>query len=144
VSLSAAEAMPKSLCPPLKWAGGKRWLVPTIFELWNKCGRPRLVEPLCGGLAIALGLMPPRAVLSDINPHNINFYKWLKRGLRISLPMENRAESYYAHRERFNDLIELGQARSEEAAALFYYLNRTGYNGLCRFNSSGRFNVPCG
>ena len=144
MNLSIAGTTPKSLCPPLKWAGGKRWLVPTILELWDQCGRPRLVEPLCGGLAIVLGLMPSRAVLSDINPHNINFYKWLKRGLRISLPMENRAEHYYAHRERFNHLIESKQAESAEAAALFYYLNRTGYNGLCRFNSSGRFNVPFG
>jgi D12 class N6 adenine-specific DNA methyltransferase len=142
VNLSIPEATPKSLYPPLKWAGGKRWLVPTIFELWDKCGRPRLVEPLCGGLAIVLGLRPSRAILSDINPHNINFYKWLKRGLRISLLMENRAERYYAHRERFNHLIESNQTESAEAAALFYYLNRTGYNGLCRFNSTGRFNVP--
>lgn len=144
MNLSTAEDRPKSLRPPLKWAGGKRWLVPKLLELWNDCARPRLVEPLCGGLAVVLGLMPSQAVLSDINPHNINFYKWLKRGLRITLPMENRAELYYAHRERFNELIESKQAESEEAAALFYYLNRTGYNGLCRFNSSGRFNVPFG
>jgi DNA adenine methylase len=144
VNVPTAEARLNSLRPPLKWAGGKRWLVPTILELWNECGRPRLIEPLCGGLAIALGLMPARAVLSDINPHNINFYKWLKSGLRVSLRMENRAELYYAHRERFNELIESKQAESKEAAALFYYLNRTGYNGLCRFNSSGHFNVPFG
>jgi DNA adenine methylase len=41
-------------------------------------------------------------------------------------------------------LISNGGAQSEEAAALFYYLNRTCYNGLCRFNSSGEFNVPFG
>jgi DNA adenine methylase len=144
VNVSIAEAKTRTLRPPLKWAGGKRWLVPRIEGLWDDCGRPRLVEPLCGGLAIALGLMPSRAILNDINPHNINFYKWLKRGLVTSIPMENRAELYYAHRDRFNDLIEAGRAECDEAAALFYYLNRTGYNGLCRFNSSGRFNVPFG
>ena len=144
MNISIAESPQKSSRPPLKWAGGKRWLVPRIFELWEECGRPRLVEPLCGGLAIALGLMPSRALLNDINPHNINFYQWLKRGLTVSIPMENDAELYYAHRTRFNQLIDAGLQESEEAAGLFYYLNRTGYNGLCRFNSRGRFNVPFG
>jgi len=146
VAVAAAKTDGKEAAfrPPLKWAGGKRWLAGRIRDLWNESGRPRLVEPLCGGLAIALGLMPERAILNDINPHNINFYRWLQRGLRISLAMENRAELYYAHRARFNELIAAGEAESEEAAAIFYYLNRTGYNGLCRFNSSGRFNVPFG
>ena len=58
--------------------------------------------------------------------------------------MENDAALYYAHRCRFNDLIASGGAATREAAALFYYLNRTGYNGLCRFNSAGGFNVPFG
>jgi hypothetical protein len=62
-----------SLRPPLKWAGGKRWLVPRILALWEQAGRPRLVELLCGGLAIALAPIAYRAVLNDINPHNINF-----------------------------------------------------------------------
>jgi DNA adenine methylase len=53
-------------------------------------------------------------------------------------------DSYYAHRARFNALISRGEAESAEAAQLFYYLNRTGFNGLCRFNSSGQFNVPFG
>jgi len=144
VNVAIDRTESKTLRPPLKWAGGKRWLVPRIRELWEECGRPRLVEPLCGGLAIALGLMPSRALLNDINPHNINFYQWLKRGLAIAISMENREELYYAHRARFNTLIEAGLEESDEAAALFYYLNRTGYNGLCRFNSRGRFNVPFG
>lgn len=58
--------------------------------------------------------------------------------------MSNDSELYYRHRDRFNELVELGKADSCEAAALFYYLNRTGFNGLCRFNSSGFFNVPFG
>jgi len=104
----------------------------------------RLVEPLCGGLAVALGLMPARALLNDISPHTINFYRHLKRGLRIRIRMSKDADLYYAYRDRFNALIRTGEADSEEAASLFYYLNRTGYNGLCRFNSKGEFNVPVG
>lgn len=102
------------------------------------------MEPLCGGLAVALGLGPAQALLNDLNPHVINFYAWLKRGLRVSIPVGNDAELYYAHRKRFNRLITDGQAESHEAAELFYFLNRTGYNGLCRFNRSGEFNVPFG
>ena len=130
--------------PPLKWAGGKRWQVPVLEPIWAAHAHRRLVEPFCGGLAVALGLRPARALLNDANPHLINFYRWLRRGLVIDLPLENDRAAFYAHRQRFNALIAAGRARSREAASLFYYLNRTGYNGLCRFNRAGAFNVPFG
>jgi DNA adenine methylase len=60
------------------------------------------------------------------------------------MPMKNDKDYYYSKRSRFNELVTLGKARTKEAASLFYYLNRTGYNGLCRFNRSGGFNVPLG
>jgi DNA adenine methylase len=132
------------LKPPLKWAGGKRWQVPHLREIWAPHAHRRLVEPFCGGLAVALGLRPSRAILNDANPHLINFYRWLQKGLRIDWTMENDSAAYYGARERFNWLLEQGQAESSEAAGLFYYLNRTGYNGLCRFNRRGAFNVPFG
>lgn len=134
----------KGLRPPLKWAGGKRWLVPHLTSLWELYRNHRLVEPLCGGLAVTLGLLPGKALLNDINPHLINFFKWVQKGLQIEITMENEETLYYEHRERFNRLIEEGKEDSREAAELFYYLNRTGYNGLCRFNQKGRFNVPFG
>lgn len=130
--------------PPLKWAGGKRWLAPRLRELYEPYRDRRLVEPLCGGLAIALGLRPRRALLNDISPHACNFYRRLKAGFCTTLEMRNDERLYYRHRERFNRLIADGAADSAEAAALFYFLNRTGYNGLCRFNSHGEFNVPFG
>lgn len=133
-----------SLRPPLKWAGGKRWQVPHLRALWEPHSHRRLVEPFCGGLAVALGLAPEKALLNDVNAHLIHFYQWLQRGLRVDLPMENDEELFYAHRDRFNKLLRDGMADSAEAAGLFYYLNRTGFNGLCRFNRSGEFNVPFG
>ena len=133
-----------ALRPPLKWAGGKRWLLPHLRPLWEPHRHRRLVEPLCGGLAVAMGLRPSRALLNDISPHAGNFYRWLKRGLKITLPMRNEAALYYTYRDRFNSLIADGGEQSVEAASLFYYLNRTCYNGLCRFNSRGEFNVPFG
>lgn len=130
--------------PPLKWAGGKRWQLPHLVEHWAREKHRRLVEPFCGGLAVTLGLAPERAFLNDVNPHLINFYRWLRTGLVITLPMSNVEARYYTHRERFNKLLSAGQGETAEAASLFYYLNRTGYNGLCRFNGSGGFNVPFG
>jgi DNA adenine methylase len=140
----AVAAPTTTLRPPLKWAGGKRWQVPHLQVLWAPHAHRRLVEPFCGGLAVALGLRPERALLNDVNPHLINFYRWLQRGLRIELQMENRRAMFARYRRRFNTLLAGGRAESDEAAALFYYLNRTGYNGLCRFNGRGEFNVPFG
>lgn len=132
------------LLPPLKWAGGKRWLVPHLLPLWEPHHYRRLVEPFCGALAVALALRPERAYLNDANPHLVNFFLWLQRGLELSVPLRNDEVLYYVHRRRFNELIAGGQAESREAAELFYYLNRTGYNGLSRFNGKGEFNVPFG
>ena len=134
----------KKLAPPLKWPGGKRWLVPHLEKLYGLHRHRRLVEPFVGGLAVALGLMPARALLNDVNPHLINFYQWLKRGLRPRLEMRYDRELYYAYRDRFNQLAAEGGSNTQEAAELFYYLNRTGFNGLCRFNRKGGFNVPFG
>ena len=133
-----------TLPPPLKWAGGKRWQVSIIRAFWTPHRHRRLVEPFCGGLAIALGLTPDRAVLNDRNPYLINFYRWVQQGLMVDRRFVNRADAYYDSRERFNRLTVDGQHGSREAAMLFYYLNRTGYNGLCRFNQRGDFNVPFG
>jgi len=134
----------KGLKPLLKWAGGKRWLVPYLGRIYASHRHRRLVEPFCGGMAITLGLLPEKALLNDINPHLINFYQWVKKGLSIEIAVANDASVYYRHRDRFNELIRKGLADTSEAAQLFYYLNRTGYNGLCRFNRKGQFNVPFG
>jgi DNA adenine methylase len=140
-----AQPTSDPLPPPLKWAGGKRWQLPVLRALWAPHASRRLVEPFCGGLAVALGLRPHRALLNDINPHLVNFYRWLKRGLRIEITLDNDGALFDRHRRRFNALLTDGRLpRTREAAALFYFLNRTGYNGLCRFNRRGHFNVPYG
>jgi DNA adenine methylase len=141
--MSAADTT-TTIIPALKWAGGKRWQVPHLLPLWRPHTTRRLVEPFAGGLAVTLGLLPRRALLNDANPHLINFYRSLKQGLTTDLKMENDEALFYRLRARFNDLVTHGHTDSVEAAGLFYYLNRTGYNGLCRFNSKGEFNVPFG
>lgn len=134
----------EKLRPLLKWAGGKRWLVPYLRPIWEPHSGSRLVEPLCGGLAVTFGLQPKRALLNDINQHLINFYQQVKNGLQMGIVMENDKALYYSHRDRFNRLIRDNRWDTSEAAQLFYYLNHTDYNGLCRFNSKGQFNVPFG
>jgi DNA adenine methylase len=142
--LPLLDAPGETLKPPLKWAGGKRWQVAYILPFWGPKRYRRLVEPFCGGLAVALGLSPDIAVLNDINPHLINFYRQLKHGFVSALEPLNQEDYYYARRDEFNRLIRAGKSETKEGAALFYYLNRTGFNGLCRFNQSGEFNVPFG
>lgn len=133
-----------AVTPPLKWAGGKRWLLPHLSTIWEKHSHRRLVEPFAGGMAISLGLRPTSALVNDINGHLINFYRHLKKGLEVTLSFKNEPEAYYRLRNKFNALLASKEDSTPEAAQLFYYLNRTGFNGLCRFNQSGRFNVPVG
>jgi DNA adenine methylase len=138
------EGEPSIVRPPLKWAGGKRWQLPHLRKYWEPNRDRRLVEPFCGGLAVTLGLVPAQALLNDINPHLINFYNHLKKGLVSDLRQENKSALFYSHRQEFNQILKEDRGGTARAAMLFYYLNRTGYNGLCRFNQSGGFNVPFG
>lgn len=128
------------LTPPLKWAGGKRWLLPQIRQMYTEA---RLIDLCAGGLSVSLGLEPNQAVVNDINPHLINFYQQIAAGLSITIPFVYKKETYYQYRTWFNRLTR-EDPYSSEAAQLFYYLNRSCFNGLCRFNSKGEFNVPFG
>jgi DNA adenine methylase len=147
MAVASESVVAGALPPPLKWAGGKRWLVRHLLPYWRRHDGRRLAEPFAGGLAVTLGLLPRRALLNDANAHLIGFYRWLQRGLDVratGITFANDRAVYAQNRTRFNELIRNGQSESAEAATLFYYLNRTGYNGLCRFNARGFFNVPFG
>ncbi len=133
--------------PALKWAGGKRWLIQELKK-WYSPER-RLVDPFIGGMSIPLGLGVRRALINDVNPHLMNFYMHLKNGLRKTqefdnIEFRNDADTYYRNRNLFNSLCDSRQYWTTEGALLFYYLNKTGFNGLCRFNRSGQFNTPFG
>jgi len=141
--MSSKSQLEALLRPPLKWAGGKRWLLDELRKYWQPYQDRRLVEPFCGGLSVALGLQPKQALLNDVNASLINFYQQLQSGLVIDVSFENDEAVYYQYRTEFNEINRLGLEKVK-AAQLFYYLNRTGYNGLCRFNKSGGYNVPFG
>ncbi len=131
--------------PFLKWAGGKYRLIDRI-KAQLPPGR-RLVEPFVGSGAVFLNVDYPAYLLSDSNADLINLYRVLqKEGAHFVdycreyfTPETNRGEVYYRFRSRFN-----GPCSGEQKAALFLYLNRHGYNGLCRYNASGKFNTPFG
>jgi len=93
---------------------------------------------------MALGLRAERALLNDINLQLVNFLRCVQAGLTVEIPMDSIETLYYQYRARFNALTAGDDRTSREAASLFYYLNRTGFNGLYRVNRRGEFNVPFG
>jgi len=136
-----------SLKPILKWAGGKRQVLPAIRPLLpTEC--KRYFEPFLGGGAVLFDLAPNSAVVSDINTELINMYQVIRdqpKALISKLSkLENTSDTYYAIRE-WDRKPKAFEAKSPVArAARTIYLNRTGYNGLYRVNSKNQHNVPFG
>jgi DNA adenine methylase len=131
--------------PFLKWAGNKYQIVSRITEFLPP--GERLVEPFVGSAALFLNSDYPRYLLADANGDLINLYRHLQREgeafiahcRELFVPENNVNERYYELRTAFN-----AAADGRDKAALFLYLNKHGYNGLCRYNSKGGFNVPFG
>jgi len=131
---------------PLKWAGGKRKLLPSIIPLlpteYN-----RYIEPFAGGLSLFFRLKPKDALVCDINEELINFYTVLRDTpdeLIESLSKHFNNIDYYL-KIRDVDRTEAYKDWSNiERASRFLYLNKTCWNGLHRVNSKGQFNVPFG
>lgn len=133
--------------PFLKWAGGKSKLATFIESHIPSKHRQRLVEPFAGSIALSLALEFEAYFLNDTNGDLIELYRVLKNEKQAFIdyaysfftPENNQDSRFYELREQFN-----GSKNTEERAALFIYLNRHAFNGLCRYNSKGGFNVPFG
>ncbi len=132
--------------PFLKWAGGKYRLLDRICSLLP--GGKQLIEPFVGGGAVFLNTNFEHCLLNDANADLITLYQVLqKEGHQFIetcrsffVKKLNSEKSYYHLRKRFNECLE-----PIERSALFLYLNRHGYNGLCRYNiKKNEFNVPFG
>ena len=129
----------------LKWAGGKYGLVSAINEQLPTARQ--LVEPFVGAGSVFLNTDYEKYVLADINPDLIYLYNLLKKSpekfiseaRRFFIPENNKKEVYLDIREQFNQSND-GFYRS----LAFLYMNRFGFNGLCRYNKKGGFNVPFG
>jgi len=136
---------PTPVRPFLKWAGSKYRLVDRIVASLPE--GERLVEPFVGSGALFLNTDYKRYLLCDANADLIALYQILKeqgdRFIEACRPLfteaNNSAEVYYALRDEFNSCSDPWRR-----SVLFIYLNRHGYNGLCRYNAKGGFNVPFG
>lgn len=129
--------------PFLKWAGGKRGLLPALTGLLPTTGFRDYYEPFLGGGALFFALSPPSAHLNDANEELVTCYVVVRDRLPElleALPRHANSEEHFlrvrAQRpERLDDV---------ERAARFIYLNRTCFNGLYRVNRRGEFNTPFG
>ena len=131
--------------PFLKWAGNKYRIIERIREILpeGKC----LIEPFAGSAAVFLNTNYERYIINDNNPDLIHLYNILKKDGAVFVkkcryyftPRFNNEEQYYKLRNKFNETTDI-----YKRAVLFVYLNRHGYNGLCRYNLKGGYNVPFG
>jgi len=162
---------PVTVRPLLKWAGGKRQLLPALAAHYP-ARFDRYVEAFLGSGAVFFDLLGQkrlagrRVTLADVNPDLIGCYRTLRDhtgeviDALAALQAEHRSLGeicYYDVRDRrFNPeratsfsagqegRERLASAYPAELAAMLIFLNRTGFNGLFRLNRSGGFNVPAG
>ena len=138
-----------SIAPFVKWAGGKRQLIPQIRERMPEQFN-NYYEPFVGGGAVIFELLPENAVINDINRALINAYQmicdhpqeFLQEIKKLDAEMwEDGKEYYYSLREHYNDKL-MKDEFDVELAALFVFINKHCFNGLYRVNGKGLFNVP--
>jgi len=126
--------------PILRWAGGKRRLVPYLAKMlpprWNT-----YVEPMAGSAALFFYLAPKKAVLADINPELMNFYHVLSNN---TVSLIEKLTSLRASRACYYEMRSRKPRSALGRATRFAYLNRLCWNGLHRVNQKGHFNVPMG
>ena len=137
----------KVMVPPIKCQGIKSKLIPLIKRTVDWSFDGTWIEPFMGSGVVGFNIMPRNALFADSNPHLINFYEAIASGkldglkVRSFLEREGKILSqrgkdyYYEVRARFNKYHN---------PLDFLFLNRSGFNGLIRFNSKGGFNVPFG
>jgi len=138
-----------SVAPFVKWAGGKRQLIPQIRERMPEKYN-NYYEPFVGGGAVLFELQPANALINDINKALINTYNIICNEADAFLEAVNRLDEemwedgkkyYYSVREHYNDKL-MKSEYDAELAALFVFINKHCFNGLYRVNGKGLFNVP--
>lgn len=136
----------KLLQPFLKWAGGKRQLLPEIRKYIPKKYNTYF-EPFVGAGAVLLDLQPKKAVINDINTELINTYVVIRDNvdeLIEDLKKHKNEKEYFYEIRDLDRKEEFKNLSLIERASRIIYLNKTCFNGLFRVNSQGHFNVPFG
>lgn len=131
--------------PFLKWAGSKYNCLHEIIP--SLPSGLRLIEPFSGSGAVFMNTHYSSYLMAESNQDLVQLFTHVQQHGELFIEYcqsyftleSNNKEHYYQMRSRFNNL-----AQSQEKSALFLYLNRHGYNGLCRYNSKGIYNVPFG
>lgn len=151
----------------LKYSGGKFKEIPHIMEHVPEFNG-RYIEPFLGGGAVFFHLEPQQSIINDINTPLMSFYRGVRDNypalrqeldaievlytqnrdafdaLRAQHPDErvkdHNEDLYYAIRDMFNNLAE----KKYSDALLYYFINKTAYSGMIRYNAKGEFNVPFG
>ncbi|MCX6149534.1 MAG: Dam family site-specific DNA-(adenine-N6)-methyltransferase [Ignavibacteriales bacterium] len=139
----------KTIVPPIKSQGIKTKLVPWIMDVVKKAQpKGKWVEPFLGTGVVAFNSGFKEALLSDTNPHIINFYKGIQDGIitpsivkryleeegeKLSVADENGYVYFRVVRDRFNKNF---------SPLDFLFLSRTGFNGMMRFGKKGNWNIP--
>ncbi|OON69530.1 DNA methyltransferase [Hymenobacter sp. CRA2] len=134
--------------PFLKWAGGKRQLLPEI-----KARLPKNIydvtyhEPFVGAGAVLLDILPKNACINDVNKELVNCYNVIKNqseALIHDLKKHENTEEYFYYIRELDRSEAFSSMSDVEKASRMIYLNKTCFNGLYRVNSKGHFNVPFG
>lgn len=134
--------------PFLKWAGGKRQLIPVIKQHVPR-RYTQYYEPFIGAGAVLFSLQPAESIINDTNSELVNCYRVIRDNPDELLMLCNQhkrsnSKDYY-YKLRVQDRQPCFEALSPiERAARIIYLNKTCFNGLFRVNSQGQFNVPYG
>lgn len=153
--------------PMIKYRGGKLKEIPHIMRHIPEF-RGRYIEPFIGGGAVFFHLEPQHAVINDINTPLMSFYNGVRNNyptlrqeldaiealynqnraafdeLKAQYPYErvedHNEELYYAIRDMYNNITN----KQYSDALLYYFINKTAYSGMIRYNAKGEFNVPFG
>lgn len=131
--------------PFLKWAGNKYQIIKRLQTVLPK-GK-RLIEPFVGSGAAFLNTSYANFLLADINQDLIQLYHYVKNDQQnfinycrsFFIPENNEEKKFYELRHLFNTTQD-----PQLKSALFVYLNKHCFNGLCRYNAKGEFNTPFG
>lgn len=132
--------------PIVKWVGGKRGILDKLVAAMPQ-EYGSYYEPFAGGAALFLALSPldgHKAFISDLNGDLVNLYSVVqKKPVALMSALDSMAdkhcEDYYYEVRSWHDLED-----PVERAARFLFINKTGYNGLIRYNSKGQINTPWG
>lgn len=131
---------------PLKWAGGKGKALKHILPILEKHKKKVFVEPFMGALNVSLNFQDCEMyILNDLNWDVVNTFDNIRAYPKTYIDgCETLFEEGIEQYERVRDLFNSGDNNDLLNSLFFQYLNKFGFNGLCRYNKSGKFNVPRG